>query len=194
MTATRIFIIGVGGQGTVLATTLIGQAAVNAGINVNASEVHGMARRGGVVESGVTVGEVMSPLISDGEADILLGFEPSETLRAANKCSADTLVVTNNHPLPPFTVSIGQGTYPDVEASLGLMADRVANLVQLDADALAHDAGSVLSLNMVMLGALAKNAPNLPITADHLRASIEQNTKAKFLDMNLKAFDLGYNA
>jgi indolepyruvate ferredoxin oxidoreductase beta subunit len=115
MTDTRIHITGVGGQGTLLATGIIGEAALLAGVNVNVSEVHGMAQRGGVVESAVTMGDVMSPIVSDGEADILLGFEPSETLRAAAKCSKDATVITNSHPLAPFTVAIGKGVYPDIE-------------------------------------------------------------------------------
>ena len=193
MTATRIHIIGVGGQGTVLATSLIGLAALNDGLNINVSEVHGMARRGGVVESAVTIGDLISPIISKGEADILLGFEPSETLRAAAKCSKESTIITNSHPLAPFTVSIGQGTYPDLDDALGKLAKRVKKLVALDADQLAQEAGTVLSLNMVMLGVLAKNA-DLPVKTASLKKAIKQNTKAKFLDMNLRAFDLGYKA
>jgi indolepyruvate ferredoxin oxidoreductase, beta subunit len=193
MTATRIHIIGVGGQGTVLATTLIGQAALADGLNVNVSEVHGMARRGGVVESAVTMGDLISPIISDGEADILLGFEPAETIRAAIKCSKETTVITNEHPLPPFTVTIGQGTYPEVDKALNQLAGNVKKLVSLDANALAHEAGTVLSLNMVMLGALMKHA-DLPIKVESLKQAIKDSTKAKFLDMNLKAFELGYAA
>ena len=191
MTSTKIHIIGVGGQGTVLATTLIGQAALLDGVNINVSEVHGMARRGGVVESAVTMGDLMSPIISDGEADILLGFEPSETLRAAQKCSKETTVITNSHPLAPFTVAIGKGVYPDVESTMAALSKRVKKLVSLDADVLAHQAGTVLSLNMVMLGVLAKNT-ELPITVKSLKKAIKDNTKPKFLKMNLKAFDLGY--
>lgn len=193
MTATRIHIIGVGGQGTLLATSLIGQAALLAGVHVNVSEVHGMAQRGGVVESAVTMGDVLSPIISDGEADVLLGFEPSETLRAAIKCSKDTTVVTNYHPLAPFTVAIGKGVYPDLDAAYEKLGKRVKKLVSLDADRYAHEAGTILSLNMVMLGALARHT-DLPITAAQLKKAIKENTKAKFLEMNLKAFDLGYNA
>ena len=192
MPATRIHIIGVGGQGTVLATTLIGQAALIEGLNINVSEVHGMARRGGVVESAVNIGDLMSPIISNGEADILLGFEPSETMRAAAKCSKDSTIITNSHPLAPFTVAIGKGVYPDLENAFGKLAERVKKFVSLDANALAHEAGTVLSLNMVMLGALAKHA-DLPVSADSLKASIKNNTKEKFLEMNLKAFDLGYD-
>ncbi len=192
MTATRIHITGVGGQGTLLATSLIGQAALLAGVNVNLSEVHGMAQRGGVVESAVNMGDVKSPIISDGEADVLLGFEPSETLRAGVKCSKDTTVITNSHPLAPFTVAIGKGVYPDVDEALAKLGKRVNKLVSLDANAFAHEAGTVLSLNMVMLGALARHA-ELPFEAKLLKQAIKENTKAKFLKMNLKAFDLGFN-
>jgi len=192
MNATRIHITGVGGQGTLLATSLIGEAALLAGVNVNISEVHGMAQRGGVVESAVVMGDALSSIVSNGEADILLGFEPSETLRAAVKCGPGTLVVTNSHPLPPFTVSIGQGTYPDLDKALPVLKQRVKDLVSLDADALAHEAGNVLSLNMVMLGALLKHAV-LPVTAENIKEAITQNTRKDFLDINLKAFELGYN-
>ena len=190
--ATRIHIIGVGGQGTILATSLIGQAALSAGHNVNVSEVHGMARRGGVVESAVTIGDLMSPIISDGEADILLGFEPAETLRSVVKCSKESTIITNSHPLAPFTVAIGKGEYPPVEKTLAKLEKRVKKLVALDADALAHQAGTVLSLNMVMLGALARHS-ELPVEPKHLKKAIKENTNAKFLKMNLKAFDLGFN-
>lgn len=190
--ATRIHITGVGGQGTILATNIIGQAALAAKVNVNVSEVHGMARRGGVVESAVTIGDLQSPIISDGEADILLGFEPSETIRAAGKCSKETTVITNSHPLAPFTVATGRGVYPDVDETFAKLGKRLKKLVSIDADALAHEAGTVLSLNMVMLGAMAKHA-DLPITVKQLQAAIKGATKEKFLKMNLKAFDLGYN-
>lgn len=191
MKATRIHIIGVGGQGTILATSLIGQAALEAGVNINVSEVHGMARRGGVVESAVTMGDLMSPIISNGEADILLGFEPSETLRAAVKCNKDSLVITNNHPLAPFTVAIGKGEYPNVDEAMAKLEKKVGKLVSLNADELAHQAGTVLSLNMVMLGVLMKHA-DLPFTEKHIKKAIKDNTKSQFQKMNIKAFDLGY--
>ena len=175
-----------------LATGLIGEGALIAGVNVNVSEIHGMAQRGGVVESAVTMGDIMSPIVSDGEADILLSFEPSETLRSGAKCSKVTTVITNSHPLQPFTVAIGKGVYPDIAAALEGMRKRVKKLFAIDANARAHEAGSVLSLNMVMLGAMAKHA-ELPITPKHLKQAIKENTKASFLDINLKAFDLGYN-
>lgn len=189
----RIHITGVGGQGTLMATALIGQAALIAGVNANLSEVHGMAQRGGIVESGVTLGDLKDPMVSDGEADVLLGFEPVETLRAARKCSSETMVITNTTPLEPFTVSTGKEAYPDLAPPLDMLEGRVKKLVKLDASALAKKAGNILSLNIVMLGALAKYGA-LPITADQMKKAIKEHTKAKFLDMNLQAFAYGYEA
>ncbi len=191
MSKTRIYITGVGGQGTLMATALIGQAALLAGINANLSEIHGMAQRGGIVESAVTLGDLKDPMVSMGEADILVGFEPVETLRAAKRCNAETVVITNTTPLEPFTVSTGREKYPDVGPALNIIQQRVRRLVKLDANALAHKAGNILALNIVMLGALVKYG-DLPFTVDQMELAIKQNTKAKFLDMNLKAFKLGY--
>jgi indolepyruvate ferredoxin oxidoreductase beta subunit len=191
MSKTRIYITGVGGQGTLMATALIGQAALLAGINANLSEIHGMAQRGGIVESAVTLGDLKDPMVSIGEADILVGFEPVETLRAAKRCNAETVVITNTAPLEPFTVSTGREEYPDVGPALDKIQQRVKKLVKLDASAMAHEAGNILALNIVMLGALVKHG-DLPFTVDQMEQAIKQNTKTKFLDMNLKAFKLGY--
>ncbi|MCK4488500.1 MAG: 2-oxoacid:acceptor oxidoreductase family protein, partial [Desulfobacterales bacterium] len=108
----RVYLTGVGGQGTLLATMVLAEAATWAGHNTLASEVHGMAQRGGVVESMVVIGNIRSPIISDGEADVLVGFEPVETYRAMRKCSADSVVVSNTVPIIPYTVAIGRGRYP----------------------------------------------------------------------------------
>jgi indolepyruvate ferredoxin oxidoreductase, beta subunit len=189
----RIHITGVGGQGTLIATALIGQAALLAGINANLSEIHGMAQRGGIVESAVTLGELKDPMVSKGEADILLGFEPAETLRAASRCSSETVVITNTMPLPPFTVSTGKEEYPDLAPSLGKLEQRVRKLIKLDANALARKAGNIVTLNIVMLGALARHG-GLPMTGEQMKQAIRENTKSKFLETNLKAFELGYAA
>ena len=93
---------------------MLGQAALLADVPVRMSEIHGMAQRGGVVESAMVFGDVKSTIISDGEADVLLGFEPVETLRALNKCNPKTVVITNTSKLPPFTVCIGKGVYPEL--------------------------------------------------------------------------------
>ena len=193
MSKWRIHITGVGGQGTLMATALIGQAALLADVNANLSEIHGMAQRGGIVQSSVTLGDLKSPMVAKGEADVLLGFEPAETIRAAGQCSSGTVVITNDVPLEPFTVSTGREAYPDVGPALAKIKARVKKLVKLDADSLAREAGNILSLNIVMLGALAKHG-DLPFTADYLRQAIKENTKEKFMDMNLRAFELGYEA
>ena len=193
MSKKRIYITGVGGQGTLIATALIGQAALLAGINANLSEIHGMAQRGGIVESSVTLGNLKDPMVSKGEADILLGFEPAETIRAASRCNPGSVVITNTTPVQPFTVSTGREEYPDLTPALGKLGQRVGKLVQLNADGLARKAGNILALNIVMLGALARHG-DLPMTQEQFRESIRKNTKSKFLDMNLKAFELGYAA
>lgn len=193
MKTIRIMIVAVGGQGNILAARVLGEAAVAAGINVRMSEFHGMAQRGGVVESMVLLGEGKGYCIADGEADVLLGFEPSETLRAAKKCGAHTVIITNTAPQPPFTVAMGQARYPDIDSALAILAGRVKRLVAFDAAALASLSGSPLSLNMVMLGGLAQTGA-LALSADMFRRVIREKTKSAFADTNLKAFDLGMHA
>ena len=192
METKRIVFVGVGGQGNLLASRLLGEACISAGIPAVVSEIHGMAQRGGIVESAVIMG-AKSPIVSKGEADILIGFEPSETLRALNKCNKDTVVITNIHPLPPFTVVIGQGVYPDIDKSLDIIRDNVSLLIAFDGDELAAKAENPLSLNMVMLGALV-GSKAIPLEADILKATISKTTKQAFLESNLKAFDFGVAA
>lgn len=189
----RVCFSGVGGQGTLLATMVLAEAAIFAGHNVLASEVHGMAQRGGVVESSVMIGNLKSPIISDGEADVLVGFEPLETYRAIRKCRADSVVISNRVPVMPFTVAVGKGTYPDVETLFARIRSQVRHLVTLDAPALGRKAGAVLSANVVMIGALAKNAA-LPIPTEAFEHTIRTKTKKRFVETNLKAFELGFAA
>jgi indolepyruvate ferredoxin oxidoreductase beta subunit len=187
----RIFFSGVGGQGTLMATRVLGEAALVADIPVVVSEIHGMAQRGGVVESAVVMGEVQSPVISDGEAEILMAFEPLEALRAARKCSAHSLVICNTSPVAPFSVSSGRDQYPDVPSMMQAISQVVCNLIAYDARALAREAGSELSVNMVMLGTLMRHA-KMPFDEKVVKKVINTRTKKAFLDINLKAFDLGY--
>jgi indolepyruvate ferredoxin oxidoreductase beta subunit len=191
METRRLVFIAVGGQGNLLASRLLGEASLSQGIPAVVSEIHGMAQRGGIVESAVLMGDVTSPIVSNGEADILVGFEPLETLRALGKCNKNTTVITNTHPLPPFTVSIGQGTYPPVDEILVLIGGKVRKMITLDGNALAARAGNPLSLNMVMLGALLGSG-TIPIHARVVKETIGRSTKKAFLESNLKAFDLGF--
>ena len=168
----------------------MGEAALAAGYNPMVSETHGMAQRGGIVVSTVMLGDLQSPLISPGEADIVLGFEALEAFRALDRCHADTLVIANTATLVPYPVAIGQAHYPSVAQMFQRLAEQVGALLAFDADALAHKAGSPLAVNMVILGALAAT-DSLPITAQDLLAVIRTRTKEKFLASNLQAFDLG---
>ena len=193
MDTTRLIIVAVGGQGNLLASRVLGEAALLSDVPVRMSEIHGMAQRGGVVESAIVFGDSDSTIISDGEADVLVGFEPSETLRAINKSNSDTVVITNLSPLPPFTVAIGKGTYPDLKQVQDLIRAKTANLIAFDAAELAKEAGNVMSVNMVLLGAMIQT-DILPLTADNIKEVIKTKTKKAFVDINLKAFDLGFAA
>ncbi|CCK81873.1 indolepyruvate oxidoreductase subunit beta [Desulfobacula toluolica] len=193
METTRLIIVAVGGQGNLLASKVLGEAALISGVPVRMSEIHGMAQRGGVVESAIVFGDATSSIISDGEADILMGFEPAETLRALNRCSKNTKVITNTATLPPFTVAIGKGVYPDVENVKDLLKEKCASLVAIDAMRLAKEAGSPMSVNIVLLGALVQSG-GLGFTKENVIEAIKRRTKKAFLDMNLKAFEMGYEA
>jgi indolepyruvate ferredoxin oxidoreductase beta subunit len=186
-------IVAVGGQGNLLASSVLGEACLLAQVPMRMSEIHGMAQRGGVVESALVFGDAASSIISDGEADVLLGFEPAETLRALGKCNRGSVVITNIAPLMPFTVNIGQGVYPDLKRLQELIRGKTARLVAFNATALAKQAGNVLAVNMVLLGALIQTGV-LPLTGDQVREAMRRKTKAAFLDVNLKAFDLGHAA
>jgi indolepyruvate ferredoxin oxidoreductase beta subunit len=183
----------VGGQGNLLASKILGEAALISGVPVRMSEIHGMAQRGGIVESAIVFGEAESSIISDTEADILLGFEPVETLRSLNRCSSHTRVITNTATLPPFTVSIGQGVYPEITEVIRLLKEKCAGLVAIDAMALAKEAGNPMSVNIVLLGALIQTG-SLGFTKENVIEAIKRRTKPAFLNMNLHAFELGYDA
>jgi len=193
MDTKRLVIVAVGGQGNLLASSVLGEACLLAEVPMRMSEIHGMAQRGGVVESALVFGDAASSIISDGEADVLLGFEPAETLRALGKCNRGSVVITNIAPLMPFTVNIGQGVYPDLKRLQELIRGKTARLVAFNATALAKQAGNVLAVNMVLLGALIQTGV-LPLTGDQVREAMRRKTKAAFLDVNLKAFDLGHAA
>ncbi len=193
MDITRLIMVAVGGQGNLLASKVLGEAALLTDIEVRMSEIHGMAQRGGVVESAMVFGKAKSPIISDGEADVLLGFEPSETLRALNRCNKGTTVITNTSPLPPFTAAIGRGVYPEIEEIKAQIKARVDRFLAFDAMALAKQAGNPMTMNVVLLGALAATKA-LGLSKENMEKAIKIRTKPAFTDMNLKAFGLGFSA
>ena len=192
MKPTRLILVAVGGQGNLLSSKVIGESALLADVPVRMSEIHGMAQRGGVVESSIVFGDAKSTIISDGEADVLVGFEPSETLRALNKCNPSTVVITNLAPMSPFTVTVGSGVYPNLNKLQSLIRAKTANLIAFNAELLAREAGNVLSVNMVLLGALIQTG-KIPLTKETVQEAIKTKTKTAFVEPNLKAFELGFS-
>jgi len=192
MKPTRLILVAVGGQGNLLSSKVIGESALLADIPVRMSEIHGMAQRGGVVESSIVFGDAKSTIISDGEADVLVGFEPSETLRALNKCNSSTVVISNLAPLSPFTVTVGSGVYPNLNKLQSLIRAKTAKLIAFNAEVLAREAGNVLSVNMVLLGALIQTG-KIPLSKETVQEAIKTKTKKTFMESNLKAFELGFS-
>ena len=189
----NIQIVGVGGQGILTASKILANAALAEGLNVIMSEVHGMAQRGGVVESSVRIGDVHSPIIGNGKADVILSFEPVEAYRALDKANENTKIVTNIEPMVPFTVTIGQGQYPPVEMLVENMKKVTPHVHSFDAFALAREAGTEKAANVVMLGALSA-LDILPISPEKMKEMVGFTVPARFREVNMKAFDLGYKA
>ncbi|MCD6461735.1 MAG: indolepyruvate oxidoreductase subunit beta, partial [Thermoplasmata archaeon] len=150
----KIMIAGVGGQGIILASSIIGRVLTAKGIPVLVSEVHGMAQRGGEVRSSISLGGYHGAIPGRGEADVLLGFEPAETYKSLDRVSREGVVLTNTHPIIPPTVPLGLSEYPPVEKILEAIKATGVRLVSLDATAIAREAGSEITTNIVMLGAL----------------------------------------
>ena len=193
MSKMSIFITGVGGQGSLMASKIIARAAMNAGQKVLVSEVHGMAQRGGVVESTVKIGDVHSPILLDGDADILVGFELSETLRALRKASAKTTILTSTDVIVPITVSLGKGSYPDTDSALKEIKATGKVTLTLPLVDLATRAGNVITANMVMIGALAATGL-LPFDEKYLREAMECSVPERALEINRRAYELGRQA
>ena len=193
MDTTRLIIVAVGGQGNLLASKVIGEAALMSDVPVRMSEIHGMAQRGGVVESAIIFGDAQSTIISNGEADVLVGFEPVESLRALNKCNSNTVVITSLAPLSPFTVTTGSSKYPSLNALQVLIRKKTAKLIAFDAAAMAKEAGNVMSVNMVLLGALIQTG-TVPLSAENIKEAIMKRTRKAFVESNLKAFEIGFAA
>ena len=187
----KIQLIGVGGQGTIKASTIIGEAAMKKGLNVVMSEVHGMAQRGGTVVTEFKIGEAHSPLIEEGAADLMIAFEPAEALRALNKINQESFVIVNSSPIVPFTVSLGISEYPELSSVFEELKVKIKNLLIINAKKIAKEAGSIISENMVLLGA-AVATPNFPIEKDLIIRSMMENLPPKTIETNLEAFEMGF--
>jgi len=189
---TNIVITGVGGQGVITASDILGKAAVKAGVDVFVSEVHGMAQRGGSVNCCVRLGDVSGPLVPNGEADVILSTEPIEALRYIHFSNKKTTIITDSTPMIPFTVATGEAEYPDLEIVYKEL-QKYGKLYKFDAVKIAKDSGSVITKNIVLLGALA--AVNiLPFDKKILLDTILENVPSKYKEINEKAFLNGMKA
>ena len=188
----NIYISGVGGQGIIKTSIIIGEAAMNKGLNVVMSEIHGMAQRGGGVSTELKIGDTKSPIIQEGGADLLIAFEPVEALRALPKISSDTFMVINNSTIMPFNILKSDISYPDVSTIFDELKSVSPNLMVLDAEKIAKNAGNILSLNMVMLGG-ALAVQDFPIDKNNVIESMKDNLPEKSMDINLKALNNGFN-
>ena len=191
MKQTNILIVGVGGQGTLLASVLLGNLGLFKGYDVKLSEVHGMAQRGGSVVTHVKISEgtVSSPLIEEGDADVIIAFEELEAYRWLPYLKKGGTLIVNAQEIDPMPVITGVAQYP--EPIVKKLKDKADGVIAVDALALANEAGNSKAVNVVLLGVLAKSSD---IEEEKWLAAIEKTVPAKFLDVNLKAFALGYNA
>jgi len=188
----NVVLAGVGGQGILLAAEILGTAAVKEGLNVRVSEIHGMAQRGGAVVSAVRIGDgVFSATVLEGQADVLVGFEPFETLRNLRFVSEKTLVIMSLERIPPPELAAKMLKYPSLEEIKEKVHRFTKRLVTVDAEKLAKKAGSILAENVVLLGALAA-AGNLPVKTESVVASLRELVPSKHLGVNVEAFKLGF--
>ena len=188
MTDTAIMIVGVGGQGTLLTSRILGYVAVNSGMDVKVSEVHGMSQRGGSVVTYVKMGDkVHSPIIEKNEADILLCFEQLEALRWIDYARKDASVIINTQKIDPMPVITGKAKYP--ENIIEKIKEDYPNVIAVPALEMARKCGSIKAVNVVMIGVMARS---IKVDKDIWIKAIENTVKPQFVDMNIKAFLAGY--
>lgn len=183
-----IMIVGVGGQGSLLASKLLGKLLMNEGLDVKVSEVHGMSQRGGSVVTYVRCGEkVYSPVIDKGGADCIVSFEKLEAARWVEYLKKDGVIITNTQQIDPMPVITGAAEYP--ENILDELKEKV-KVDAIDALTLATEAGSAKAVNIVLMARLAKY---FDISYDKWINAIETTVAPRFVELNKKAFELGYN-
>jgi indolepyruvate ferredoxin oxidoreductase, beta subunit len=181
-----VLIVGIGGQGTILTSNILGEACVIEGIPVRGAETHGMAQRGGSVESQIRIGQEFGPLIAPGTADLMISFDLMEAARYCYYLKEGGEIFTSKEYVVPTSVFTQDFPAPDDQLLLSLLGDRKVTVV--DARNLAEEAGSILAQNIVLLGAASGH---LPLQEQSLREAISRTVPKKTIEMNLKAFDLG---
>ncbi|MBE3581641.1 MAG: indolepyruvate oxidoreductase subunit beta [Thermoanaerobacteraceae bacterium] len=187
---TSILLAGVGGQGTVLAGRVLARAAMSLGGEVKVSDIHGMAQRGGSVVTQVRFGpKVYAPVVETGTADYLVAFEKLEACRWLPYLREDGQLIVNNQEIPPLPVLTGAAVYPP--NLLAEMGKRVKNISVIDALNFARRAGNVKTLNMVLMGVLARH---LPMDREAWEEALAESVPERFLEVNKRAFQLGWEA
>ena len=190
METKNVMIVGVGGQGSLLASKLLGRLLLSRGYDIKVSEVHGMSQRGGSVVTYVRFGDkVYSPIIDKGEADYIVSFELLEAARWTEYLKPQGKIITNTQRINPMPVIIGAAEYPENLAEKMLAAG--IDVDAIDALTLAEEAGSSKAVNLVLMGRLSRY---FDIPEEDWLQAIEASVPPKFLDMNIKAFKLGMNA
>lgn len=190
----NVVISGVGGQGVLTLAELLAKAALSQSYNVRVGEIHGMAQRGGHVVCTVRIGPMAKgPIVDEGFADILVGFEPVETLREIARIKKDGHVLMSTHIQYPVAVSMGKADYPSMEEITSSIERLTSNITKIDAMRLAKEAGSSRAMNMVLFGAIT--ATNLlPITKDAAIDAVRKKFPGKYEDINVKAIQLGFSS
>ncbi|MEA2034331.1 MAG: indolepyruvate oxidoreductase subunit beta [Euryarchaeota archaeon] len=184
-----LLIVGVGGQGTILASNVIGEACLTEGKSVRGAETHGMSQRGGSVESQIRIGGEYGPLISSGTADMIIAFDMLEALRYRHFLKDGGVIVTNKNIVVPTSV-FQQGLEVPVPEDTVQSLDDV-NLYVIDAEMIASEAGSTLAQNIVMLGSASVF---MPLSVDSLLKAIKESVPPKTVDINVAAFNMGREA
>ncbi len=184
-----IILVGVGGQGTITTSTILSKGLIEEGFDVKMSEIHGMSQRGGTVVTQIKYGEkVYSPIIGDGEADLIVSFEKLEALRALPYLKEGGTIVTDTREINPMPVLTGDATYP-IDA-IDKLKEVVPNVFVVEAAKTAEKLGNIKAQNIVLLGALVKQ---LGLDNIDWKELVANNVPAKLVDLNLKAFEAGYN-
>lgn len=186
---TNVLLVGVGGQGTILASRILSFLAQDKGYDVKVSEIHGMAQRGGSVVTQVRMGpKVYSPLIGEGQADVILAFERLEALRWLGYLKTGGTMIINDQVIEPAPVIMGLQKYPD--KIVERIKNKVPDTVALDALSIAHKCGNDKASNVVLMGVLARK---MGFAKERCFAALEAKVPPKFLDLNKQAFEEGWN-
>ena len=182
-----LLITGVGGQGAILASDIIGKAAVISGLPIRAAETHGMAQRGGSVVNHIRLGTDLGSMIPKKGADIMLALEPMEAVRYLDFLKDGGVIIVNTQPIIPVTVTSGLAKYPDVQEILDVLSEKYI-VKAFNADELAYEAGSRLAMNVTMVGAVSGY---LPISKEDLLESVKALVPQKTIETNVRAFEMG---